>query len=199
LNALALGPLLAVLNHLLGGQPWLRERLVPFAGRVARLQSFPLDLLVSIAPDGRLAPAGREAQADATVEVSAIALLLLAVGEQQARAQVTLSGDAALGSTLEAVLRSLAWDAEEDLSRVLGDIAARRLAQAGRSWIAWQRRLAGELARALGEYLTEERPVLVERAQAQRWIEQVQALRDDVERLEQRLARLETSRRATQP
>lgn len=199
LSALASGPLLAALNHLLRGQPWLRGRLIPFAGRVARLRSVPLDLLIKIGPDGRLAVATGEAQPDVMLEIPPAALLLLAAGDEQARSGVTLSGEAALASALEAVLRDLSWEAEEDLSRVLGDVAARRIAQAGRAWIAGQRRLAGNLAQALAEYVTEEQPLLAERSEAQRWIGEVQALREDVERLEKRVARLETSRRALRP
>ena len=199
LSTLASAPLLAAINHLLRGQPWLCERLMPFAGRVARLQSFPIDLFVKIGADGQLESAARDAAADVVLQVSPLALLALAAGDEQARNQVTLSGEAALAAALQAVLQDLSWEVEEDLSHVVGDVAARRVVQGGRSWIAWQRRVAGNLARALGEYLTEEQPLLTERTDAQRWMREVQALRDDLERLEKRIAGLETPPRTPRP
>ena len=46
--------LLSALNHLLRGQPWLRQRLLPFAGRTAVLEVFPAKLTVSVDADGQL-------------------------------------------------------------------------------------------------------------------------------------------------
>src|SRR5574341_1712676 len=113
---MASGPLLAEINHLLRGQPWLCERLIPFAGRVVRLQSLPVDLLVKIGPDGQLESAAPDAAADVVLQVSPPVLLALTAGDEQARNRVTLSGDAPLASALQAVLQDLRWEVEEDLS-----------------------------------------------------------------------------------
>ena len=185
---------LPLLNHLLEGQPWLRERLAPFGGRTVRLESMTVTLLLAIEPSGRLVPVDPEVAVDVVMRVPATALLRLLAGDERARGAVDLSGDSALASVLASVLRELRWDVEEDLSSVLGDIPARRLVQSGRTLIAWQRAAAASLLHAVGEFCTEEQPVLAGRNQIEAWARDVDSLRDDVERLDKRLQHLEASR-----
>lgn len=180
--------LVAVLNHLLRGQPWLRERLRRFPDRVARLESGPLRMAVSIQPDGLLCQAASGASEDAAVVLPPLALLQLAAGQDRARTQIDLRGDPALASALGGVLRELRWDFEEDLSRVTGDIAAHRIGQAARAVLGWQRLIAANLSQALVEYWTEEKPLLARRKELEHWAREVDELRDAVERLEQRTA-----------
>jgi ubiquinone biosynthesis protein UbiJ len=49
------------------------------------------------------------------------------------------------------------------------------------------------LSQAAAEYLTEEHPLLVKPAQVAGFVQQVDTLRDDIARLEQRVARLKSS------
>jgi ubiquinone biosynthesis protein UbiJ len=186
--------LTGVLNHLLRGQPWLRERLLPFAGRVAALEAGPARLRVSVEADGRLVSAAGETPAEVTVHVPLAAALALAAGDERARSRIELSGDPAFAAVLGGVLRELRWDAEEDLSRVVGDIAAHRVVQTGRSLLEWQRRTAYHLLESVGEYLTEEKPVLARRDELERWIQEVDLVREATERLEKRIAQLGSPR-----
>jgi ubiquinone biosynthesis accessory factor UbiJ len=186
--------LVGVLNHLLRGQPWLRERLRSFAGRAAALEAGPANLMVSVEADGQLTRAGSDAPAEVTVRVPLAAALALAAGDERARGRIELSGDPAFAAVLGGVLRELRWDAEEDLSRVVGDIAAHRIVQSGRSFLEWQRRTATNLLETVGEYLTEEKPVLVRREELERWMQEVDLVREAAERLEKRIAQLESPR-----
>jgi ubiquinone biosynthesis protein UbiJ len=191
LFASAAQPASALLNHLLRGQPWLRERLVPFAGRGVRLEAAPLPALaLAIEPSGELRHAG-DTPADAVVRLSPLTLARLAAGDPAARSSVEVSGDAALAAAMAGVLRELRWDAEEDLSRVLGDIPAQRLVRLGDALLAWPRRTLASVLESAAEYLVEERHVLPTRAAAQGWAREVDALRDDVERLAKRLEHIE--------
>lgn len=182
-----------VLNHLLRGQPWLRERLLPFAGRTAALEAGPAKVRVRVEVDGRLAPAAREG-IEATVHIPLAAALALAAGDERARSRIELGGDPAFAAVLGGVLRELRWDAEEDLSRVVGDIVARRIVRTGRSLLEWQRRTAYTLVETVGEYLTEEKPVLVRREELERWVQAVDLVREATERLDKRVAQLESPR-----
>jgi len=78
---------------------------------------------------------------------------------------------------------------EEDLSRVVGDIAAHRMAQAGRRRRV-PKRAAVSMAENVAEYLTEEKAVLVTPLQAAEFVREVDELRDAVERLDKRIERL---------
>jgi ubiquinone biosynthesis protein UbiJ len=195
LFASAAQPATALLNHLLRGQPWLRERLTPFAGRGVRLEAAPLPALaLAIEPSGELREAG-DTPADAVVRLSPLTLARLAVGDPAARTKVEVSGDAALAGAVAGVLSELRWDAEEDLSRVLGDIPAQRLVHLGHGLLDWQRRTLASVLASAAEYLVEERHVLPARALVASWARDVDALRDDVERLAKRLDRIERAAR----
>lgn len=177
------------LAHLLTGQPWLRDRLVAFAGRRARIEVFPFAVDLEVATDGALMQSG-PGEADAAVELSPFTAMRLLAGDQGARRHVTVRGDTALAGALSAVVSELRWDVEEDLSRVVGDVAAHRIASGARDFARWQRRSARELMDSAVEYMVEERKLLPPAAQVRDWARAVDRLRDDVERLTKRIDRL---------
>jgi ubiquinone biosynthesis protein UbiJ len=183
-------PAVALLNHLLRGQPWLRERLVPFSGRSVRLEVPPLALALTIGVEGELQESDAAA-VDATARLSPLTVVRLAAGDEAARSSVEVNGDAALAAALAGVLRELRWDAQEDLSRLIGDIPAQRLVRLGEGMLAWQRQALSSLLAAASEYLVEERHALPSRSAVEGWARGVDALRDDTERLGQRLEQLE--------
>lgn len=104
--------------------------------------------------------------------------------------QVRLEGDAEFAQAISAVANNLRWDIEDDLSKVVGDVAATRLSGAARKVggeiRAAQRKLAGNVA----EYLLEENPQLVRPRSVDALAEAIRILRDDLARLEKRVDRL---------
>jgi ubiquinone biosynthesis protein UbiJ len=192
--ALAQAPFVRALNHLLRGQPWLRERLMPFAGRTVALEMFPASLMLNVTAEGGLQSAGSAAQPDATVHASPATLARLAAGDERARAALEVSGDAALAAVVAGVFGELRWDAEEDLSTVLGDVAARRVTRGVQAVFDWQRQAATSLMTSLAEYVTEERALLARATDVHDWQLAVEALREDADRLEKRVERLAATR-----
>jgi ubiquinone biosynthesis protein UbiJ len=184
-------PVAAFLNHLLEDAPWARERLAPFAGRTARVVLVPLpDLRFVVLADGRLAVSDA-ADAHLVVTLKPAALPHLARRDEAVLREIDFSGDAELAAALQFLLRNLEWDVEEDLSRVVGDVVAHRLAASGRALLAWQRDAAERAGRNVAEYLTEEAGMLAPPADLARFGHDVDELRDAIERLEKRLERLE--------
>jgi ubiquinone biosynthesis protein UbiJ len=104
---------------------------------------------------------------------------------------ISFSGDAELAGALQFLFRNLRWEYEEDLSRVVGDVAAHRIASTGRAFTAWQKDAAERLGQNFAEYLTEEANVLAPPAAVSGFARAVDDLRDAVERLEKRIERLE--------
>lgn len=197
------------LNHLLRQQPWAAERLKPFAGRSVEFRLAPLpDLRLDITAEGLLekahatsdATAAKDATADhpaadLTVTIKPAALPhFLRRDEEGLRAllrEVELTGQADLAQVVQGLFRELKWDVEEDLSRVVGDVVAHRMAETGRSLFAWQKEAAQRLAQNFAEYWTEENPVIARSDDLARFSADVSTLRDKVDALEQRLARLQ--------
>jgi ubiquinone biosynthesis protein UbiJ len=86
--------------------------------------------------------------------------------------------------------RHLRWDVEEDLAKVVGDVAAHRLAGLARDAVAWHADAAQRIAGSLIEYAMEEKKVLVSRPALEEFSMALARLRDAVERLEKRVERL---------
>lgn len=177
---------LAVINHLLADAAWARARLLPFAGRTARLRLAHWQLDVAIDELGQLALA-TAAQPDVEITLPADAPLAALRGADAAAKDVHIIGSAELADAFGFVLRNLRWDFEEDLAKGVGDIAAHRIAGLVHAFAAWQRQAAGNLAENLAEYLTEEQPMLVKQADTASLAAGVRRLCDDLARLEQRL------------
>ena len=92
------------------------------------LRAPPLPALhFEIAADA-LAPAAAGAAATLTITTGPGALAAALQGEEQLMRAVDVAGNARLASEVMFLLRHLRWDVEEEMAKVLGDVAAHRLA-----------------------------------------------------------------------
>ena len=180
---------LSALNHLLAGAAWAQARLQPFAGRTLRLTLPPLQLDLVVEVDGFLAVTSSDTF-DVTIELPAMPQLALR-GVDAATKAARIQGSADFADALGFVLRNLRWDYAEDLSKVVGDIAAQRISGQVSHLAGWHQQAARKLTENLAEYFTEEQPVLVKSRDAQDFGMAVKCLREDLETLEHRLVRLE--------
>lgn len=184
-------PAIAAINHLLAAEEWARERLAPFAGRSVEFRLPPLpDLRVAILASGLVSAAETALPADLVVRVPPASLPRILARDDAAMREVAIEGDTELARVVDFLFRHLRWDAEEDLARVMGDVPAHRIAETGRAFAAWQKDAGERFARNVAEYFTEENPVLARPAEVRRFGADVDTLRDDVERLAKRIARL---------
>jgi ubiquinone biosynthesis protein UbiJ len=184
-------PVAAALNHLLGAEPWARERLAPFAGETLELR-FPVlpALRFLVAADGRLSLAPAEAQASLALAFGPTVLPALLKGEDHFMRAVEVSGDASFANAVLFLFRNLRWDAEEDLARLIGDAPAHRLAGAARGFAAWHGEALARIAENLLDYAIEEQRLLADRAGFEEFRGAVSQLRDALERIEKRVERL---------
>ena len=105
---------------------------------------------------------------------------------------VHIEGDAEVAQTFSELLKHARPDLEEELSKVIGDVAAHQIGNAARSVFAFGRRAADTFTQNVAEYLQEEGRDLPSRTEAEEFVAGVDKLRDDVDRLE---AKLELLRR----
>lgn len=190
----------AAFNHLIDQAPWAQQRLTPYAGRRVRLVSGPVSIGFVLTADGHaLTERDRSPEdggpPDVTLAVAFDRLpSLLGEGLDKTGGAIRLDGDADLAAALGFVFRNLRWDAEEDLSRVVGDIAAHRLVSGATRLHHGNLRALESVTANLGEYLTEEAAILVRPAALAPITVEMNTLRDDLARLEKRIARLERQR-----
>lgn len=129
--------LVLFLNHVLMQEKEAQDRLARKKGNVVQLRwgVFVLDLLIT--PAGLLDRAQPGATPDLLMVMAAdspVALMQSVLAGN--RPAVKIEGDVQLAAELGWLAENLRWDAEEDLSRVLGDIPAHALADAGRRFLA---------------------------------------------------------------
>ena len=200
---LAAALLEGAVNRALAADPEVREQFHEVEGARVRIDSdlFPYPLDIVLGPRLRvLDPEAADREdggcADVTISGSVLALARLASRNATPDALpegVTVSGDLGLARRLHRLIRRYRFDWEEALSRCLGDAAAHEAARQAGSARRWARSAAESLSRDVAEYLVEERCMVAGASMLGRFFDAVDELRDDVERLEARVA--EVSRR----
>ena len=183
-------PSAAALNHLLTQNSWALRRLTRFSGKTAQFNIAPFSVAYTILDDGSLLSADAATCADALCVIAPSLLPRLALHDENAHAEIHSEGDAELLKEIFFLSRNLYWDAAEDLSRFTGDIAAERIVQAASNMHHQLHEAAVNLALAAAEFLTEEQPLLAKPQHVSAFMQQVDTLRDDMARLEQRINRL---------
>jgi ubiquinone biosynthesis protein UbiJ len=132
------------------------------------------------------------APADASVSAGPFSLLALAGGQTQTLAQIsaTISGDSEVAHKFAELLGLLRPDPEEELAQLVGDAPAHHLGRLARAAAGFAQRAARTGVTNVAEYLAHERRDLVPKAEGRQLLDGVDALRDDVDRLEARLEHL---------
>ncbi len=182
--------LVRILNHLIAGEAWAGERLRPYAGRRLSIAGGPFPVQLGVTAEGLFEASDSSEPPAVTITLPADFPARLLVDRSSLFSAAKLAGSADFAETLAFVFRNLRWDAEDDLSRFVGDIAARRLVQAGRALHEWQGTALNNFAANVAEYATEDSSLLAPPRDQKAFVEAVSALRDDVARLEKRLQRL---------
>jgi ubiquinone biosynthesis protein UbiJ len=134
---------------------------------------------------------------NATLSGTPLSLLRMAGPAPEAAVRggsVHIHGDAEVAQTFSELLKQARPDLEEELSRVIGDVAAHHVGNAARSALGFARKAADTLAQNVSEYLQEEGRDAPSRTEADEFVSGVDKLRDDVDRFEARLALLERKR-----
>lgn len=102
-----------------------------------------------------------------------------------------LTGDPILAQDFQQLLSYAKPDLEEELSGVVGDAAAHRLGEIARGVSNWGRKARATMGENIREYLQEESRDVPSRYEVERFTAKVSTLRDDVDRLEARIKRLQ--------
>lgn len=137
------------------------------------------------------------ADADAEIVGGPFGLLALGGASPEAvlqRGDVQIRGDAELAQKFRELVLLLKPDLEEELSHVVSDVPAHQIGRFARTAFGWTRRAARTTAQNVAEYLAHERHDLVPRSEGDAFLRGVDAVREDVDRLEARLELLSKQR-----
>jgi len=152
----------------------------------ATISGSPLALLQLAGATGLAGTAGRAGTMDGRADMPRVARRVPGRG-----AGAVVSGDAEIANSYRELLALARPDFEEELSRLIGDVAARALSQFALKTVEWARgarRTAGE---NIAEYLQEESRDLVNKPELEEFLHGVDTLRETADRVDARIARLE--------
>ncbi len=113
------------LNHVLQQEPEAMARLARQKGQVAHIEMAPMAIKLIATPAGLLDIAPWEAKADLTLTVTdSNPLSLLQTTLRGEKPAIQIQGDVQLAAEVNWLVDHVRWDAEEDLSRIIGDAPA---------------------------------------------------------------------------
>ena len=157
-------------NQLLSREAWARARLEPFDGQSFEVHlPFVAPLLLSL-HQGKIEPGGAYPAAIVTLG--------------------GVTGSSGLADELRYLAKHLRPDIAEELSRIVGDVAAERIVGSARSLARWQADAAQRLVEAVADFAIEERRMLVRRPELAGLAARVEDLQQRLERLAERMDRL---------
>ena len=192
----ALAPLAGVLNRNIRTTTPARELCAKLAGTVIaiRVRNTALAAWFVIGEESLELVMDCDDEPDVVISGSLLTLARMA-GENGIDAlrdgSLELTGDAHTAERFQRLMAYAKPDLEEELSGVVGDIAAHRIGDIARGIRDWTRDARSTMGANIREYLQEESRDLPSRYEVDRFAERVGTLRDDVERLEARLDRLQ--------
>jgi ubiquinone biosynthesis protein UbiJ len=103
---------------------------------------------------------------------------------------VEISGDTETGQQFQDLLTGVDWDWEEQLSKLTGDTIAHQVGELARKGRQWLTGSSETLQQDLTEYLQEEARLLPTRTELNLFLDEVDQLRSDTDRLSARVERL---------
>ena len=182
-------------NRYLSMDPDAVRRLEGMAGRCVAIELAGLELtLYLLFTNGAVRVLDRlDGEADTVLRGSPLDLIRLSREGVAGAGAVEIRGDVDLARRFETMLGEVDIDWEEQLSKVTGDVLAHRVGQAVRGFLDWGRGASKSMERNVSEYLREESRINPRRDEMDEFVRGVDETRNDVERLEARIDRLENS------
>jgi ubiquinone biosynthesis protein UbiJ len=192
----------SALNAYLKQVPDLERRTATLQGKAIALTITGTKLTLYFLPgaDGVQVLSHYEGDVDTHLDGSPLGFARLALNRREDalfQGAVGIEGDTDIGQQFQDLLTAADWDWEEQLSRITGDVIAHQVGKLGRQAKRFLDDSRETLAEDCSEYLQEETRLLPTRLEVEYFLSDVDAIRDDVSRLEARVQRL--SRRVNKP
>lgn len=194
----ALRPVAKLLNRNIGESTPARELCTKLSGTVVAVRVRDTALAAYFVVSDEELDVVTETTEEPDVVICGSILTLARMAGQSGEAAIRngsldLTGDADLAHQFQQLLSYAKPDVEEELSGIVGDVAAHRLGELARGVGRWGRDARSTMAANIREYLQEESRDAPSRYEIDRFTAELSKLRDDVDRIEARLNRLQGS------
>lgn len=175
-------------------------RLSAISGKLIAIELTGPDVTLLVRPlDGKVQVSGHPAfEPDTIIRGSPLALARLGASRRASAASINedieIHGDVEVGHVFQDVLAGVEIDWEEWLAGRIGDIPAHHAGSATREFSAAFAGVIDKLRMDISEYLQEEARIVPARAEIEQFMDEIDLLRGDIDRLEARVERVATVR-----
>jgi ubiquinone biosynthesis protein UbiJ len=190
---LLLGGAEKMLNKVLSLDEETLASLATLAGSVIEIDVLNTEFRMFILPSekGITLETEYEGKAGVTIKGTPPALLEMITTAKFGAGDVEISGNVGLAQKLQSIFRGMEIDWEEYLSHFVGDIAAHKLGNFLKGMNRFVIASGKTIGMDISEYLRFEKEALLDKTEVDEFNQAVDVLRNDVERLQKRLERLE--------
>ncbi len=140
--------------------------------------------------DGITLASEYEGKADVAIKGRPSALLGMITAEKVGAGDIEINGNVGLAQKFQSILKNMDVDWEEYLSHFVGDITAHNVGNLLRGVSRFAMATGKTIGMDISEYLRYEKEALLDKLELDEFIQTVDKLRNDVERLQKRVERL---------
>jgi len=152
-------------------------------------------IILSITKEGLIRCKPDDELVDVTIKASVTTFLGIILSRENSRAAsvgaIEISGNVELAQEFLSILKTLDIDWEELASQWIGDLPAHKLGNMFRTTRKFAKEIRQTIGLDISEYLHYEKEILPEQEEIDEYISAVDVIRNDSERLKQRIIRLQ--------
>ncbi len=184
------------INQYLSLDPEALQKFSDMEGKIIAIdiQGVNQSLYLFPGEDGLMIMSDYDGEADTRLQGTPVALAKLSALKNAApvlfSGEVIISGDTRLGSQFKKILSQINIDWEEILSKYTGDMVAHKAGNMASEFSSWLQRGKQSMYMDIGEYLTEESLLSPGKAEINRFIKDVDKLREGTDRLQIKINKL---------
>jgi len=182
-----------VINRYLALDPEMLEKMDAFSGKVIKLEIIGINKALYMMPDSRGIQVSTEyeGEVDTTLRGTPISLFKMGMVSDAAKlllkGEVEISGDTRLGHQFKNIFSQMDIDWSEPLASLVGDVFAYQVQQSGKKIGWWGKDAIKSVSRSFSEYLQEESRDVVTETELNIFNDDVDKLRDAVDRLQAKI------------
>ncbi len=188
-----------VISKILKSDPDSISKLASMEGKILAVELLGLERTIYIKPnsEGVSLHSHCDREVDVTIRGTPVALLTMVKPENRQTAlssrDVEVIGDLGLAQDMQSLFAAMDIDWEELLSGMTGDVAAHQIGNFFRAFAKWGRETHQTMEMNLSEWLQFEIRMVPEQEEISTFMDEVDVLRADTDRLEARLKRLQAT------
>lgn len=177
-----------VLNHIFSQNDWMSSKLKKFKDKIVFFKISEIEMYFKINAQGLLVLTEKEVIPDTSIFMKVNSFFNQIISNKNK--DISIQGDIDLAKEVSEILKKIRWDVEEDLSKIVGDVAANRLGRIGKNFLSGSKSAAINIAEAFKEYWEEENPLIAKKFRVERLLNDIDLISEDVDRLEAKINNL---------